>query len=846
MIDPRLYRCALVLLSLLTGACSGDDDLGDDTQPPPGGAALVPGDTADFILPPGPPSAAHEYKPESGAEVALYAEIVEGKASVMVQTPGITEDLSLEEGLPLLARRSSIRRVNGGSLMRVTVKRVGAGTVRYRLFLYPLNRAPETVPAAYVLGTAITEPLYPSADIDEFTVEGAAGDEWLGFFDAPLTLEGFPWSLDQAAVLRPNGEPFGAIVGTGKPFGEESTPLGPLNASGTHRIRVTASSGQAAPVPYQLAVHKLNRGPERAAAVRAIGDSITGEAIDLPGDVDTFTITGTAGQLFTVFIEVPSDSGPRSISVSLAGVAPGPGALDGPPLWRSGRSSMPASGEVTLQLGGPRTSYRALVRRVDPGPETAPATLSLPGTVTGEQLDMVTDLDEFTLNVPTRQAINVLLSRPQSSDRPSILSVARVGAGPDSVAELLRLYAQDNSQAGSGWSVFPAGTWKLRVSEIGFLDPLHFTGPYELQVHPLDSLPEGVPAALQLGVPVNEGITPLGDRDRFTFDGTAGQLVRLSLAQPGSPAQPVISAELGNVMPQYPGLNPVLAAASVLSPGPVVELPMTATYPVEVNAGGGQMEVGDRGPYVLRVDPVSTTPETGPGTITVGGAAVGESLEPHDVDDYMVQGVANGEITVLLSHDATRLCAEVLHPTTPERLGGTWSYGRVSGSGAIRLGDDGRARVRVWGPGQYMQSCPLPPDRRSSGATRVNNYQLQVRAVDRAPETLPAAVAVGDTTLGESIDYISDVDEFTVAGVAGQLVVPSLRTVSSFDGADFLTLTLVAPDGTVLTTFQQLGSGWWMRGTPVQLPVTGTYTTRIRPVGGWQGTGAYEFVLATE
>jgi hypothetical protein len=53
-------------------------------------------------------------------------------------------------------------------------------------------------------------------------------------------------------------------------------------------------------------------------------------------------------------------------------------------------------------------------------------------------------------------------------------------------------------------------------------------------------------------------------------------------------------------------------------------------------------------------------------------------------------------------------------------------------------------------------------------------YSLAVIAVNRAPETAPAAIALGDTVSGESIDTRADVDEFRFTATAGPIQLGAL------------------------------------------------------------------------
>jgi hypothetical protein len=85
-----------------------------------------------------------------------------------------------------------------------------------------------------------------------------------------------------------------------------------IPASGAVKIRVCDQSGCAStpydpPASYWFVVNRINRAPEKITATFALGDSVKGESIDFPGDVDEFTITGTANQNVRVAFQYYTD-----------------------------------------------------------------------------------------------------------------------------------------------------------------------------------------------------------------------------------------------------------------------------------------------------------------------------------------------------------------------------------------------------------------------------------------------------------------------------------------------------------------------------------------------------------
>src|SRR5439155_1357617 len=66
-----------------------------------------------------------------------------------------------------------------------------------------------------------------------------------------------------------------------------------VSAAGTYLVRVagTAPSQIADTGAYRLFLYPIDRRPEHVSAAITAGDTISGEAIDLPGDIDEFRVT---------------------------------------------------------------------------------------------------------------------------------------------------------------------------------------------------------------------------------------------------------------------------------------------------------------------------------------------------------------------------------------------------------------------------------------------------------------------------------------------------------------------------------------------------------------------------
>src|SRR5262249_21179033 len=99
----------------------------------------------------------------------------------------------------------------------------------------------------------------------------------------------------QLDVLQPGGTVLRSVqsVGTDTSLFRQATGTFVLPSSGTYRIRVQ-SPGEyqdRSRGPYRFFLYRINRPPEHVPATLALGDSLTGEVIDLPGDIDEFTFS---------------------------------------------------------------------------------------------------------------------------------------------------------------------------------------------------------------------------------------------------------------------------------------------------------------------------------------------------------------------------------------------------------------------------------------------------------------------------------------------------------------------------------------------------------------------------
>jgi hypothetical protein len=252
----------------------------------------------------------------------------------------------------------------------VRVSGVGGDTGPYRFQVYPIDRAPEVQAQALALNDTIEgESIAPPGDIDEFTFAGTEGEEVAGFLqtlsggyfnDLELCLVADAGTLDELELgcVRSNGDDT-SLWG-------QSTGRFRLPRTTTYTVRVLGVQSAEDQGPYRFMAYLVDRAPEDIAQSVAVGDTIAGESITPPGDIDEFTFSGMAGQVVEVFFQALSGGYFERLELYLLANAgtPSEQQLGSRVLSDGGDTSLEgqSTGPVTLPYTG---SYTVRVMGVD-------------------------------------------------------------------------------------------------------------------------------------------------------------------------------------------------------------------------------------------------------------------------------------------------------------------------------------------------------------------------------------------------------------------------------------------------------------------------------------------------
>lgn len=734
----------------------------------------------------------------------------------------------------------------------------------YRFWTYVINRAPEHRAAPLPFDTEVAqESIDREGDVDEFTFQGNAGQQFNVFLQAPRAFH--------LEVARQGSGPFAlaaAAPGDTALF-DHATGRFPVQA-GAHVVRVLGSdSHQVADTGrYRVYVYAIDPRPEHVPATIALGDTVSGEQIERPGDIDEFTFSGLAGEELNAFFQAEDRSQRTFLQLDVFEPAGG--------LFRSVQSSgtdtsliqratgtfvLPTTGTYRVRVWSEsfmdqgRGPYRFFFYRINRAPESVPATLTLGDSLTGERIDLPGDIDEFAYTVPATTLASLVLARTSGTSQDCVRSLILDGAGNQLHEETVPWGCNGTPETtrGSGPFVLPGGSYTLRVQGAG-----GYRGGYTVRTFPLDSLPESVTASVAIGDTVSgEGVGLPGDYDVFTFSGRKGQHLDVYLqglaAALDSNQYRFVADVRGPTRPEALGFVSTPLSSTTLNAHRMrrIDLPTTGVYRLAVYSGHDGHLLDEVGPYRVAVVTVPAGPETAAAGLVPGDSVTTERIDnDEDVDEFVLTGNPDQEVAVFLHAGETQGLTVVAYDTaTGDILDATPSFVALESTGRFRLPASGVAGIRVYHP----RPCPpdlVAPQFPGCDGGGLGSYFLKVVPINRAPEIAAAAVVPGDTVNGEAIDPRGDVDEFTVTAAQGQTLIGYLQTplgTTSFEG-----IVLRVVDATTGAVLGSVASGNPTPNLedqstgPIVLPYTGAYTIRVEGGSDRNVAGPYRFKVVLQ
>ena len=187
----------------------------------------------------------------------------------------------------------------------------------YRFWTYLIDRAPEHRAATTPFNTELrNERIDRAGDVDEFTFSAATNTDFNAFLQSSraLQLELVPLMEGVYPVVAAPADTSLFAHATGR-FHIAQAGTYTLRLSGTEPSRV-ADTGS-----YRFYLYAIDRRPEHVPAAITPGDTVTGERLELPGDVDEFTFSGVPGEEYNAFLQARDSSPNTALQVEVVDVA---------------------------------------------------------------------------------------------------------------------------------------------------------------------------------------------------------------------------------------------------------------------------------------------------------------------------------------------------------------------------------------------------------------------------------------------------------------------------------------------------------------------------------------------
>jgi YD repeat-containing protein len=355
----------------------------------------------------------------------------------------------------------------------------------------------------------------------------------------------------------------------------------------------------------------------------------------------------------------------------------------------------------------------------------------------------------------------------------------------------------------------------------GFIDSmtLPVTGTYTVLVDPGGTATGSVTLQLNtfsdlsgtitIGTPLTVTTTGIGQNARYTFSGTSGQQISLTLTN--STYSGCIALATSILKPD----GTTLGSTSICGATGFIDsmtMPVTGTYTVLVDPGGTAT-----GSVTLQLNTFSDLS----GTITIGTALTVTTTGSGQNARYTFSGTAGQQISLTLTNSTYAGCIALA--TSILKPDGT-TLGSTSICGATGFIDSMTMPVT----GTY--TVLVDP-----GGTATGSVTLQLNTFSDLSGTITIGTPLTVTTTGSGQNA-----RYTFSGTAGQQISLTL-TNSTYAGCIALATSILKPDGTTLGSTSICGATGFIDSMTV--PVTGTYTVFVNP--GGTATGSVTLLLNT-
>ena len=638
------------------------------------------------------------------------------------------------------------------------------------------------VTGAITPGTAVTITTTVSGQNARYTFSGTAGQQ------VSLNLSSSTYTGCNGvvvSVLKPDGTTLGStgLCNTSTGFLDSLT----LPTTGTYTVFVDPQGTVTGSITVLL-----NSFADVTGTITA-GTALTATTT-VAGQNALYTFSGTSGQQVSITLSSSTYTGcnavvvsilkPDNTSLGLTGICNGSsGFLDS--------LTLPTTGTYTVKVDPQGTTTGNITLLLNTFADVT-GTIAI-GTATTITTTVAGQNALYTFSGTAGQQISVNLS-----------SSSYTGCNAVAVSVL----KPDNTSLGSV---------SLCNSSTGFLDSLTLptTGAYTLFVNPQGAGTGSITALINTfgdingtitpGTPITVTTTTAGQNAFYTFSGTSGQQVSITLS--GSTYTGCNAVAVSILKPDNTSLGSTSICNSSTGFLDSLTLPTTGTYTVAVNPQGTTT-----GSITVLLNTFADVT----GTISVGTSLTATTTTSGQNALYTFSGTAGQQISINLSSSSYTGCnavaVSVLKPDNTS-LGSVSLCNSSTGFlDSLTLPTTGTYTVKVDPLGTTTGSITL-----------LMNTFADVTGTITAGTPLTATT----TTAGQNALY-------TFSGTSGQQVSINMSS-STYTGCNAVVVSILKPDNSTL------GSAGICNGTTgfldsLTLPTTGTYTVKVDPSGTTTGS----------
>ena len=584
-------------------------------------------------------------------------------------------------------------------------------------------------------------------------------------------------------VISPDSSVLGSVSSLcAGGFSESAFALG---ETGTYTIVLAPASGATGSASFTL-----YNVPADPTATITIGGSAVSVTTTTPGQNETLTFSGTAGQRISLNMTEDSNlSGYGYITfLNPDGTTLSNSAMSGS--YFSDVLTLPTTGTYTIKLDPSGTKTGTATYTLYNVPPDPTSTITIGGGAVSVTTNAPGQNETLTFSGTAGQRVSLNMTEDSNLSGFGYITFLN----PD--GSTLSNSAMSGNYFSDVLTLPTTGTYTIKLDPSGTKTGTATYTLYNVPPDPTSTITIG-------GGAVSVTTNAPGQNETLTFSGTAGQRVSLNMTEDSNLSG---FGYITFLNPDGSTLSNSAMSGNYFSD--VLTLPTTGTYTIKLDPSGTKMGTATFTLYNVPPDPTAT--------ITVGGSPVSvTTIAPGQNETLTFSGTAGQRISLYLTEDSSLSSFGYVTFLKPD--GSTLSNGAMSVnyfSDVLTLPTTGTYTVK------------LDPSGMNTGTATFTLYNV--------PPDPTATIAVGGSAVSLTTTTPGQNANLTFSGTASQLVSLSLSEDSSLGSCGYV--SFVNPDGSTLANNFFCTN---YTGSTLTLPQTGAYTIKLDPPGMAVGTASF-------